>query len=126
MKIDKSVNKIESSKFLMKLYFKLALFRCKGKVHGKIKGNTDAEKKQYVKNIVSTLCILLDQLNLQGLGYKGQNFDGVLTFVLNKYKNIDFKYSDWSKFMNKDTFDESLGRSFMEKLYNELEYHIKD
>lgn len=124
--MNKSIKKIESSKLLMNMYFKLALFKCKGKIRKKIKGDTVEEKKQYVKDIVATLCILLDQSCLDGLGYKGVTFDGVLTFVLNKYKNINFKYSDWKDFYTCDTFNEELGRMIMTQLYNELEYAVSN
>lgn len=124
MKLE-SKQRIEKSKWLMDIYFKVADIKIKHRVKGRIKGKTVEEKKKYVKENIATLCILLDQLSVGGLGYKGQNFDGVLTFVLNKYKNIDFKYSDWSRFNRDSTFNEGLARDMLNKLYDEFEYTLK-
>lgn len=118
------ISRVEKSPRLMRIYFWITRVKVKHRVFGRIKGKTDEEKKMYIKETVSTLCVLLDQLSLNGLGYKGVTFDGVLTFVLNKYKNVKFRYKDWTEFSLDKQFNEEQGRHFMTELYSELEYAL--
>lgn len=117
---ESKVNKDTMNKIL-NWYFKLTSRKLKKKVNGKIKGVSQAEKKQYVKEIVATILVAIQQFDARTLSYNKSYFDGVFTEVLNSHKNINLKYKEWTEFM-KNSFNEDEARRIMTELFNEFEY----
>lgn len=105
---EKRVNP-ETLNFILKWYFKATRVKLRRKVNGKIKS------KEYFKEIVATLLVVILQYEAKTLTFDNYYFDGALTQVLNKHKDISFTYKDFNRLMN--NFNEDKARKMMFELY---------
>lgn len=105
---EKRVN-TETLNFILKWYFKATRVKLHRKVNGKIKS------KEHFKEIVATLLVVILQYEAKTLTFDNYYFDGALTQVLNKHKDISFTYKDFNRLMN--NFNEDKARKMMFELY---------
>lgn len=106
-------------------YFRVSAWNLKRKANGKIKGVTEQERKQYVKELIATYVVAIEQYDNQTMAFDSTYFDGELTKVLNKHKNINFKYRDWTEFQN-NSYNEEKAKYMLGELRKELEWMIKN
>ena len=112
-------------KVVLHWYFKQSYNAITRKVHHRIKGEYDADKHDYVKNLISTMIVGIMQMEKNTMAFKKTYFDGCLTEVLNKHKDIHVKYKEWNLF-EMNSFDETEANRIINEFYTEYEKVWKD
>lgn len=120
-KLEREIRKESKNNKVLNMYFGICSWRVKNKIKKSIKGNSIDEKKQYVKEVIATELALIEQWDTKNILWRGNYFDGVLTEVLNKHKDVNFRYKDWSSFWSSTEFDSDKAKFMMNELFIEFE-----